>query len=126
MAIAFERRQPADDALAQVVMEWRQRPPLSDAERLYLLAEESKPSSGGAPPEPSVVVHAMEDHQAMVTAVTGVYRGRPLGPHGCIVFRSPADAAAAAMEIQARQLEMSLTEGALPMEMRTVISSHSL
>jgi hypothetical protein len=67
-----------------------------------------------------VVAHAFEDHKVMVDAVVQVYRGQEIGPNGCMAFRSAADAAAAAMEIQARRLELSLKDGAAPLDVRTV------
>lgn len=126
MATALQRRQADPEALALAVEEWRRRPPLAENERLFLLAIEASLSMGGVPPEPSVVAHAFEDHKEMVDAVVQVYRGQEIGPHGCMAFRSAADAAAAAMEIQARRLELSLKDGAAPLDVRTVAVDFAL
>lgn len=126
MATALQRRQADPEALASAVEEWRLRPPLAENERLYILAIEASLAMGGVPPEPSVVAHAFEDHKAMIDAVVQVYRGQEIGPHGCMAFRSAADAAAAAMEIQARRLELSLKDGATPLDVRTVAVDFAL
>ncbi|MFY7959295.1 MAG: hypothetical protein ACOVVK_04385 [Elsteraceae bacterium] len=126
MATALSRRQADPDAMMVAVEEWRRRPPLADNERLFILAIEASLAMGGVPPEPSVVAHAFEDHKAMVDAVIQVYRGQEIGPNGCMAFRSAADAAAAAMEIQARRLELSMKEGAAPLDVRTVAVEFAL
>lgn len=120
MATALQRRQADPEAMTVAVEEWRRRAPLSESERLFILAVEASLALGGTPPEPSVVAHAFEDHKVMVDAVVQVYRGQEIGPNGCMAFRSAADAAAAAMEIQARRLELSLKDGAAPLDVRTV------
>jgi len=126
MAAALQRRQADPEALAQAVEQWRLRPPLAENQRLYILAIEASLATGGVPPEPSIVAHAFEDHKTMVDAVVEVYRGQEIGPHGCMAFRSAADAAAAAMEIQARRLELSLKDGVAPLDVRTVAGEFPL
>ncbi len=126
MAAGLQRRQTDGAAFAAAIAEWRERPPLSESERLYLLTIEAELSMGGVPPEPSVVAHAFDDHKAMVEVVVDIYRGKALGGQGCMSFRAAPDAAAAAMEIQARRLELSMADDAVPLDVRTVATEHPL
>lgn len=120
MESSLQSHEADRDALDAAVAEWRQRAPLSDSERIYVLAIEASLSMGGTPPEPSAVAHMFEDHRAVVGSVINIYHGRPLGAEGCAAFRAAADITAAAMEIQARRLELSMKEGAAPLDVRTV------
>jgi hypothetical protein len=126
MTTALERRKPDPEAMALAMAEWRMRPPLAESQRIVVLAIDASLAIGGTPPEPSRVNQAFDAHEAIFAAAIEVYRGEAVDLKGFAAFRSAADAAAAAMEIQARRLELSLEDDAVTLDVRAAAAEFSL
>ena len=126
MTRALENRQADGAAILDAVQEWSLRRRLPETDRTYVLAIDARLAIGSIPPEPSVVAHAFEEHRAMIGVITDVYRGRATSLANILLFQSASDAAAAAMEIQARRLGVSLEDGAVPIDVRTVVGDFAL
>ncbi len=126
MTRALENRQADGAAILDAVQEWSMRRRLPETDRTYVLAIDARLAIGSIPPEPSIVAHAFEEHRAMIGVITDIYRGRATSLANVLLFQSASDAAAAAMEIQARRLGVSLEEGAVPIDVRTVVGDFAL
>jgi hypothetical protein len=126
MTRALENRQADGASILDAVQEWSLRRRLAETDRTYVLAIEARLAIGSIPPEPSVVAHAFEEHRAMIGVITDIYRGRATSLANVLLFQSASDAAAAAMEIQARRLGVSLEDGAVPIDVRTVVGDFAL
>lgn len=126
MTRALENRQADSAAVLDAVQEWSQRRILPNSDRVYVLAIDARLAIGSIPPEPSVVAHAFEEHRAMIGVIADIYRGRATSLANVLLFQSASDAAAAAMEIQARRLGVSLEDGAVPIDVRTVVGDFAL